>query len=411
MGSITNRGTKGAPKFYASFVDVDGVRRMKRLKGALNQEHARTLLAAIERNVLGGKAGLHEPTMEEREARTVTVRQLADRFLGDVDGAPGYAPPKIKSVENYRRGARTVLTRVLPTMGSRAAASVSLLDVERMRDALTASGLSASSVTQALAVLSKIYNWARREKLVDCANPVQGVERPRALMTVDYLTRDEAARLLAKAEELARASPSFTHEARVRWPMVTAAVYTGMRKGELLGLRWTDVHFDAKRVDVMRSYELLPKGGKPRHLPLHPELARVLRLWREECRATDENLVFPVEPACDWPLRMGVKLDGLGLKDVLAAADCHAPVDGKPWHLLRHTFASHSVMSGTSLYEVQRLLGHSTPTMTQRYAHLAPDHLAGAVARLDFSQHQAGDVASLDDERRKRTIEASSPIS
>ena len=71
--------------------------------------------------------------------------------------------------------------------------------------------------------------------------------------------------------------------------MIATAIYTGMRKGELFGLRWTDVHLDANRIDVMRSYNLLPKSGKPRHLPLHPELGRILRAWKER-RKEGESL-------------------------------------------------------------------------------------------------------------------------
>ena len=53
--------------------------------------------------------------------------------------------------------------------------------------------------------------------------------------------------------------------------------------------------------------------------------------------------------------------------------------------MLRHTFASHAMMSGMSLYALQRLLGHATPAMTQRYSHLSPDHLAGEMQRLRFA--------------------------
>jgi integrase len=255
---------------------------------------------------------------------------------------------------------------------------------------------------QTLAVLSKLYKWARRAGHVDCANPVQGVERPRTTSTVDYLDRAEVGRLIAKAEELARADGA-DWEARTRYPMAVAAIYTGMRKGELFGLRWIDVHLDAGRIDVARSYRLAPKSGQARHLPIHPELARVLREWRPVCAPTDENLVFPTHGGGKrgrW--HMGEEQDMLGIAELFAAAECHEPADGKPWHLLRHSFASHAVMSGTSLYEVQRLLGHASPAMTQRYAHLAPDHLAGAVARLSFSIPAPTGMVDFGEEKRKR---------
>jgi integrase len=406
MASIIKRGTKHEPRFYAQFRDANGVRRTKLLKGARNLEQARMMVAAIERNLMHGTLGIEEPTDEQKAQRSITVRDLAARFLGDVEGVAGYAPPKIKNIRNYRSDARSMFkVRILPSLGAREAATIRPGDVEVLRDTL-ARDLKPASVTQTLAVLSKLYNWARRAGHIDCPNPVQGIERPRAQSSVDFWDRADVARLLGKAEELARLSPSATPEAQIRYRMLVAAIYTGMRKGELFGLRWRDVHLDAGRVDVMRSYRMLPKGGKPRHLPLHPELARVLRAWQRECPVTDDGLVFPVlddGPKCRW--RMGTEQHTLGLPALLEAAGCRAPADGKPWHLARHSFASHAVMSGMSLYELQRLLGHATPLMTQRYAHLAPDHLAGAVARLDFAPAPPAGVTSMDDVRRQRAAD------
>jgi integrase len=132
---------------------------------------------------------------------------------------------------------------------------------------------------------------------------------------------------------------------------------------------------------VNRSYRGLPKNGKPRHLPMHPDLVRVLRAWQERCPRVD-GLVFPVEAEARR-FRMGSKEDMLALPSILVAAECQAPA--KPWHSLRHTFAAHSAMSGIPIYTLQKLMGHATIAMTQRYAHLAPDYLAAEVARLDFS--------------------------
>ena len=166
-------------------------------------------------------------------------------------------------------------------------------------------------------------------------------------------------------------------------PMVATAIYCGLRKGELFGLRWRDVDLGAARLDVLRSYALTPKSGKARHVPMHPDLVPILRQWKERCMKTDEGLVFPVEAEHDR-FRMGVKFDSLELTSILTVAGCHLPADKRPWHMLRHTFASHAMMSGASLYGLQRLLGHATPAMTQRYSHLSPDHLAGEVARPRF---------------------------
>lgn len=179
--------------------------------------------------------------------------------------------------------------------------------------------------------------------------------------------------------------------------MIATAIYTGMRKGELYGLRWSDVHLDAGRIDVMRSYRLLPKSGKVRHLPIHPDLARILRGWRERCPTSTEALVFAVNG------RMGDRFESLGLPALLVAAECKRPK--KPWHSLRHTFASHFMMAGGNILTLQKLFGHSSVAMTMIYAHLAPDFMAGEVARMSFAP-TSGELRNIEEERRRRVADA-----
>jgi hypothetical protein len=102
-------------------------------------------------------------------------------------------------------------------------------------------------------------------------------------------------------------------------------------------------------------------------------------------------------------LLMGEEQDTLGLADLLAAAKCHEPEDVEPWHMLRHTFASHFVMAGGSLFALQRLLGHASPTQTQRYAHLAPDFMASEIAKMNFAPAAPAKVSDLGEARRRRS--------
>lgn len=403
MGYLRNRGTKRNPEWYIRFKDVDG-KWKQRHSHQPTKDLAAALLADTEGRVKRGLQGIVDPSPEELALRSLTVDDLAKRFLGDVDGVSGYAPPKIKSIKRYREDARKNFARLPETFTTRAASKVRTADVERVRDELTARGLSGASVVQVLATVSKLFNWARKAALFDGVNPVGGVERPRTGHSMDLLDAAEVGRLLAAAEEIAMSAVG-SWQTMTLWPMAATAIFAGLRKGELFGLRWTDVGLDAGRLDVLRSYSLLPKSGKPRHVPINPELARILRWWKERCPVTEEGAVFPVEPE-PARFRMGSEEDMLGLAALLTAAECHAPADGHPWHMLRHTFASHYVMSGGNLLALQRLLGHSTPTMTMRYAHLAPDYLASEVARMTFAPPAPAGVSDLGEARRKRAVES-----
>jgi integrase len=135
------------------------------------------------------------------------------------------------------------------------------------------------------------------------------------------------------------------------------AINTGLRRGELLGLTW-------ERVDLSRGVIRLEltKSGKRREVPLNDDSYRAL-----------VNLT---------PKTAGRVFSTKSLRKAYENAVVAAKVDDANFHTLRHTFASWAVMRGVSLKELQELLGHSTLTMTLRYAHLAPERLRTAVNRV-----------------------------
>ena len=157
--------------------------------------------------------------------------------------------------------------------------------------------------------------------------------------------------------------------------MVLVAMRTGLRLGELRGLRWCDVDLAAARLivrqAVARKVVGTPKGGRQREVPLAPSVVDALKGWRHLrgplVFCNDDGSMLTKEQ-CKWPLKRAQRRAGL---------------TALGWHDLRHTFASHMVMRGVSLKAVQELLGHSTIEMTMRYAHLAPRVLSQAVDCLD----------------------------
>ena len=159
-------------------------------------------------------------------------------------------------------------------------------------------------------------------------------------------------------------------------PMVLTALHTGLRRGELFNLCWSDINFENKRLTVVGSGS---KSGHTRHIPLGIVAMSALEAWRNQTVGYD--LVFP-NP------HTGQRFDNIksSWKQLLKRADLVYPKDHPKrftFHHLRHCYASNLVMNGISLYEVKELLGHDSVETTQIYAHLAPDHMARVIAVLD----------------------------
>jgi integrase len=158
--------------------------------------------------------------------------------------------------------------------------------------------------------------------------------------------------------------------------MILTFLNTGLRLGELVNLQWADIDFRRRLLKVQRKADWTPKAGE-RQIPLTPEMAKCLRDFRPP-KAQKTDYVFS--------RRDNERFSG-SLRKVFARIARYAGLeDVTKIHTLRHTFASHLVMSGVDLPTVQRLLGHSDIQTTMVYSHLAPEHLAGAVSRLPFGQ-------------------------
>jgi integrase len=152
-------------------------------------------------------------------------------------------------------------------------------------------------------------------------------------------------------------------------PLVLLAVNTGLRRGELLKLRWSDLELQ-RRILTVRGEGA--KTGQTRHVPLNSEAVQVMKAWRP-IAFEPERWVFGGAEASK-PL--------VAIKKGWAAVLKAGKVKGFRFHDLRHTFASKLVMAGVDLNTVRELLGHKSIAMTLRYAHLAPEHKAAAVETL-----------------------------
>lgn len=367
MGDIVRRERGG--KFIGwsvRYKDTDG-RRKIRASHQPTREAARRFLVEIEARVARGLIGLPAPA-----PLAPTVRELGERFVAE------YRRPGIKDLAVYRGCARRALQRFYPALGRCPADTVRPADVAAARDAL-ARRCAPGTIRIGLSFLSTLYSWAVKGGIV-AHNPVKGVERPTTEPSRDFFSREEVRAILDQLDGWVASPTAYQKSRLARCAMqrqLTAcclqfALHTGLRKGELLGLRWRDLDLDTRRLTVARSYKAAPKSGKARHLRLPAACVPLLKKWQSLCPITAEGLVFPINRQV---------LDR-HTESLLRAAGVRTRAH--PFHTLRHTFASHFVMAGGNLLSLQQILGHSDVKMTMLYAHLAPEFLGAELDRLKF---------------------------
>jgi integrase len=151
-------------------------------------------------------------------------------------------------------------------------------------------------------------------------------------------------------------------------PIVLLAMNTGLRRGELFNLQWEDINHNTKFLTVQGA---TAKSGETRHIPLNSEAVELLKNWKKQNKG-QERVFYGKD---------GTRLDNV--KKAWTGIVTNAGIKNFRFHDLRHSFASKLVMKGVSLNTVRELLGHADLKTTLRYAHLAPDHKADAVALLN----------------------------
>lgn len=240
-----------------------------------------------------------------------------------------------------------------PTFGARELADIQRHEVEDWLHGLSSGGLAPATCNRILAVLKTICSLAEMRGLLPAGqSPCAGVSSFKIHTQRErYLTRDEAQRLMRTLEKNDRPE-AFA---------IRLLLLTGARKSEVLKARWENVRLDLRLLIVPLS-----KSGKPRHILLSDEAIAVIRsIQRQPGNPWLFHGHAPGKPLSDLYLFWNKLRRKLGLSDVRI-------------HDLRHTFASFLVNAGHSLYEVQKLLGHSDPRTTMRYAHLEQASLLAA---------------------------------
>jgi integrase len=280
------------------------------------------------------------------------------------------------------RGYRSIIDAyLLPAFGEQRVEDVTTADVERWRSQLVGVGgagrkrgrpgtapdagrsegpshrLSNNSKNRILVLLHGVFVRACKAYGLPL-NPVAGVERHPVQLAgdIEVFSPEEAWALV-------RAAASEQDGA-----IYLTAAFTGLRRGELVALRWRDVDFAGSVVRVRASYAggalTTPKSGKVRSVPLAPEVAAVLaKLSQREWFTGDDDLVFPGE--------LGSYLDASALRRRYKDALKRAGLRPLRFHDLRHTFGTRMIAKA-DIRRVQEWMGHADIQTTMRYLHYAP---------------------------------------
>ena len=160
--------------------------------------------------------------------------------------------------------------------------------------------------------------------------------------------------------------------------VVVLAISTGMRKGEIMGMRWQDIH-TAPDQSFTRVHLTKTKNGKARSVLLTSPALELLedrrtKLMESKQAKVAAGLVFPSTANATRPV---------DLRKPWRAALQAAGIEEFRFHDLRHTTASYLAMNGASLLAISKVLGHKTTKMTERYSHLATSHIDEVVRSMN----------------------------
>lgn len=367
----------GTIAYYCSYRTLDRKRnrvslgRHPTVSPAQARDHAKQILATVIKG--------EDPAKQRQTARKKTLFEFLEEDYG----------PWVLA---HRKDGHATINRIqfcFKKLKSNKLDELSSLIIERWRTNRRNSGTATATINRDIAslrsALSKAVEWGCM-----AVHPMLAV-KPLKLdqsKIVRFLSDDEEDRLRAeldKREELMRTQRDTANHWRSQRKleqlpdlrlqpfadhlkaMVLVSINTGIRQGELFNLRWQSVDLDRANLTVSGDSA---KSGKTRHVPLNKEAQDTLKNWKKQI--IDSALVFP--NATGQPFD-NVKRAWAGLLE-------NSDIESFRWHDMRHHFASRLIMAGVDLNTVRELLGHGDIKMTLRYAHLAPEHKANAVAKL-----------------------------
>jgi integrase len=340
MGTIFKRGKT----WGINYTDPSG--RQKRELISPYKETAEKVLKKIETEIVEGKY------FDIHKAKSILFEDFAKLYIDNY----------VKLENRNLRNNHGLIKNLVDHFQGKTLDKIDNLAIRQFM-AKRLEGVSPATVNRHYSQLKGMYNRAIEWGMFFGMNPTKGIK--------PLPENNERCRWLAIEEQIRLLSFCSGHT----WLIVLIALQTGMRWGEIVNLKWRQsqlshyVDFSIGKIIVHSS---LAKTKKSRHIPM----PKILRLaLRDVPKSPDHDYVI-VNPETKKPLN--------NIRKSFATALKKAGIDDFKFHDLRHTYASTLLRNGEPLHKIQRLLGHTTPTMTQRYAHLAASDLEQAIEKIDI---------------------------
>lgn len=263
---------------------------------------------------------------------------------------------------------------IAPALGHFPLKKIAPFHLEKLKRNMAKGGQSPRSIEYALSVVRQIFNTAKRLGVFDGENPAMGVKFPKPDNSrMRFLTHEEASALL----ESLKAKSTDVHD------MTLLSLNCGLRFGEIAGLTWGDVNLERGTLTIRDA-----KAGS-RYAFLTEQAAEMLR---NRTKGKPSDYVFRG--------RKG-KLERISVtfartvEELGFNSGIEDPRLKICFHSCRHSYASWMIEAGQDLYTIQRLLGHKTNIMTQRYAHMAENKLKGAAMALSTALREHANTGQV----------------
>ncbi len=313
------------------------------------------------------KTGISPTTLKEereieeaRKADIVRQKILADKndmtfsaFWND------YYKPIAENKKSWAAEKSFYKIWIRSAIGSKRLKDITIFDMENLKSKMDKKGKSPKTIQHILATIRQAFNRAINTDIFIGTNPVAKIKFQKLNNNrVRFLTEAEAEELLTEL----KGKSQQVHD------MALLSLHTGMRASEIFRLSWKNINIEQGIIHVVDT-----KNTESRYAYMSDP---VKSMFKHNLSDKKTGLIFPdtkgnqIKAISNTFSRV---VESLGLN-----ADIADDRDKVVFHTLRHSFASWQVQAGMDLYTLQKLMGHKSFQMVQRYAHLAPDNLKRA---------------------------------